>query len=169
MANEIKRIVIEIKGDGGVEKQSIPERHLKPSQDKKKKPEQKTASVIANQSFNTLKNLTKQTANSSISRYLNLSENYLAGSTYQDVNTILSNANNLVSTLNTSLNIGAMGGAIGGAVGLGLGFATFAVSTQLQYLNKLSNYYSQLNAANAQTEWGARRAGLFDGGRGTEN
>jgi hypothetical protein len=39
----------------------------------------------------------------------------------------------------------------------------------MSYQSKLSGYYTALNATKLQTEWGARRAGLYDDGRGTDN
>lgn len=74
--------------------------------------------------------------------------------------------------------VSKMGSAVGSAVGAGLFFgpagvavslASTFVSEIIQVTARMNTAYRQLNITNANTAYAASRAGLVDGGKGTEN
>jgi hypothetical protein len=102
-------------------------------------------------------------------RYFNMTENYILENEVNNFTTVAGNTASVVNSAIIGAKMGAAagpGGAVAGAlIGVGFNLANKAIT----YQGTLSNYYSSLNATNMQTEWSARRAGLWDEGRGTEN
>lgn len=127
-----------------------------------KKKKKNTTVVIGTYLFNQALNSVKQDANLALTRYFNLSENYLAQTDYQNVMTSISKVSSFASTVGVGLSLG---GPVGAAIGIG----AWGVNEFISYQSRMSGYYSNLNATNFGTAWGQERAGLYDGGKGTEN
>ena len=106
--------------------------------------------------------MVEQSANLSMSRYFRMSENYLAEQEFENFKTSVGKVKNFGSAVIAGAILGNVPGAVVGA-------AAFAVTEAISYKGRMSNYYSALNATKYGTEFGAERAGLYDGGKGTEN
>lgn len=106
----------------------------------------------------------------SINRYYRMSEDYI-GQNY--LNNVMSNINRTKQFAGSVL-AGAMGGAkVGGALGAiaggALGGTTNLINQAISYNNTIIEYKTSLNATRIETSFRAERAGLYDGGKGTEN
>lgn len=130
------------------------------NKDKNKK--QDTKLVLTSYVFNSTINKIREDTDNSISRYFNLSENYIAQNYYNNVKTSIGKATSLAAYLKTGFSIA---GPVGMVTSLGL----WGAGQYLQYSARMSSYYSGLNATNYGTAFGQERAGLYDNGRGTEN
>jgi hypothetical protein len=115
------------------------------------------------------KNLVSQSLNVTANRYFNMSENYLLENELDNVKSVVRNASSFAQSIVTGVKLGSTLGVGGAVVGGALGAASSLISSGITYQSKLSGYYSALNSTNANTDWNARRLGLNDGGRGTEN
>lgn len=119
----------------------------------------------ANRAIDTLATVTEY----SVSRYFRLSEDYKSENY---LNNVMGNINRA-----KSFGLSAVGGAIAGAkfgpVGAGIGAvvsgATTIINQYISYQNQIANYEQSLNATRVETVFKAQRAGLYDGGKGTEN
>lgn len=165
---EAKKIIIEIidssnSSSGGEGESESPLIKLLPQEEKPKQKKKKSAEEIylihsAKRAVQTLGN----SISLSINRYFSLQEDYLAENLYSNVKTAIGKAESLYGSIKAGgLALGPAGMLIGGV----MWSATEALSQHQRY----SNYYAQLNATNAQTEFSQKRAGLYDNGRGTEN
>lgn len=168
---DTREIVLTIKLDS-VEKNTKMEEKVERQlngDSKKQSKSQNRAKVITNAAYQNVKSAISHSWSVGVSRYFNMSENYLGQNDLNTFNSLTSSAISLYSSAHMGYKIGGLvgpaGKVVGAAVGVGFGLLNQAIS----YQGKLSNYYSSLNAANMQTEWGAKRAGLWDNGRGTEN
>lgn len=106
----------------------------------------------------------------SVNRYFRMSEDY-KGQNY--LNNVKRNIGRAKSFSNSIL-MGAIGGSkVAGAPGAIVGVAISGVSSLtsqiIQYQNSIASFKQSLNATRVQTAFQAERAGLYDGGRGTEN
>ena len=108
-------------------------------------------------------------ADYSISRYFRLSEDYR--SEYY-LNNVMGNINRAksftMSTLSGAIR-GSKFGPIGAAVGATISAATTGVNQWISYQKQIDSYEQSLNATRVETAFRAQRAGLYDGGKGTEN
>lgn len=112
----------------------------------------------------------KRMATSTGNRYFNLTEDYMAENQMNLIDAYVGRAKTLASDLYSGAKIGAMvGGPIGAVVGLIGGIITYEADKAITIRQRESQWYSQLNATNAQTGWQQARLGLIDNGRGTEN
>lgn len=103
-------------------------------------------------------------------RYLNLSEDYLSQNTYNQVKAHYSITKKALSSIASGAARGAMvGGGAGAIVGGLISAASFGVKQSLEISKTMSQAYQQLNATNFNTQYNAKRAGLYDGSRGTES
>ncbi len=146
-----------------------------PDEDKDKKKsdsEGKTLlkSVILNQGYKVAKKLVIQGVESSMNRYLTLSEDYMAQNVYNAVKVSIDKA----TTAGTAIIGGGLAGAkvagVPGAIaGIVIGSVGFGVSEFLSYQSRMSGYYRTLNASNIEMSFARKRAGLMDGSKGTEN
>lgn len=136
----------------------------KKGQNKKRDDEKEKSMVpiIGSYLFNQSLNSIKQDANLALTRYFNLSENYLAQNDYQNIMTTINKASSFASAAGAGLFVA---GPIGAAIGVG----AWGVGELISYQSRMSEYYRNLNAINFGTAWGQERAGLYDGGKGTEN
>ena len=151
---EAKKIIIEII-DGS---NSSSEKEGNKKQKNKKTAEEIYLIHSAKRAAQTLGN----SINLSINRYFSLQEDYLAENLSNHVKLTFGKIEGLVGTIKAGVGVLGVGGAV---IGAGLWVVSEAINQHQRY----SNYYAQLNATNAQTEFSQKRAGLYDNGRGTEN
>ena len=168
---EARKIVIEIKSASEGEKSQL-ERHLKPKKSKEQiEAENREKSIHALQvnAYQHTMGLIKTSINMSKNRYFNMTENYILEN---EVNNFMTVAGNTASVVNSAIigaKMGVSAGPAGVVAGVVIGVGFNLANKAINYQNTLANYYSSLNATNMQTEWSAKRAGLWDEGRGTEN
>lgn len=110
-------------------------------------------------------------------RYFSIKEDYLSENAYNQISGQISYAVSLGKSMysggKTGFALGSAFGPIGGAIGAVIGAAgsgiTYGVNREIQYQQKMSGYYQQLNATNAQTQFQAQRLGLSNEGQNTLN
>lgn len=110
-------------------------------------------------------------------RYFSMKEDYLSENAYNQISGQISYGVSLGKSIysggKTGFALGSAFGPIGGAVGAVIGAVgggvTYGVNREIQYQQKMSGYYQQLNATNAQTQFQAQRLGLSDEGQNTLN
>lgn len=119
--------------------------------------------------------------NSSVSyatnRYFSLKEDYLSENVYNNIKSGVTKglgmASSLISGAAAGARTGSVFGPVGTAVGAVLGAAVggfgYGANQYVQYQQKMSGYYQQLNATNAQTQFQAKRLGLSNEGQNTLN
>lgn len=120
--------------------------------------------------------------NSSVSyatnRYFSLKEDYLSENVYNNIKSGVTKglgmANSLISGAATGAKAGSMilpgvGTAVGAVLGAAVGGFGYGANQYVQYQQKMSGYYQQLNATNAQTQFQAKRLGLSNEGQNTLN
>lgn len=105
----------------------------------------------------------------SINKNLQLTENYIGQQEMANLESQMEKVSSFATSISSGFTMGAAAGPIGIAIGVTAGLITWGVSQSISYNRELSNYYRQLNATNAQTQWNSARMGFIDGGRGTEN
>lgn len=110
-------------------------------------------------------------------RYFSLKEDYLSENVYNNIKSGVTKglgmANSLISGATAGAKTGSVIGPVGTAVGAVLGAAVgvfgYGANQYVQYQQKMSGYYQQLNATNAQTQFQAKRLGLSNEGQNTLN
>lgn len=110
-------------------------------------------------------------------RYFSLKEDYLSENVYNNIKSGVTKglgmANSLMSGAAAGAKTGSVFGPVGTAVGAVLGAAVggfgYGLNQYVQYQQKMSGYYQQLNATNAQTQFQAKRLGLSNEGQNTLN
>lgn len=110
-------------------------------------------------------------------RYFSLKEDYLSENVYNNIKSGVTKglgmANSLISGAAAGAKTGSVFGPVGTAVGAVLGAAVggfgYGLNQYVQYQQKMSGYYQQLNATNAQTQFQAKRLGLSNEGQNTLN
>lgn len=112
--------------------------------------------------YNTIKSLSKSATDLSIQRYFNLSENYLAENTYNNIKNNIQKAGGLASSV-------ISGGMLGGVAGAAVGAVAWGANELISYNNTLSSYHSAINTSVMGTQFSNIRASLYNNGRGTEN
>ena len=123
------------------------------------------AKEIANKTIGSMESV----VNYSVSRYFRLSEDYK--SEYY-LNNIMSNINRTKSFGMSVAGGGIAGskfGPVGAVAGMAISGATNAFNQYISYQNQIASYEQSLNATRVETSFKAQRAGLYDGGKGTEN
>ena len=104
------------------------------------------------------------------SRYTRLSEDYMANNSVSLVKSAVSQVTGFASSIMSGAMSGAaVGGPIGAAVGATISAATYGFKSWVQTKEAESKFYQTLNASRSQSAFSLQRAGLTDGGRGTEN
>lgn len=103
------------------------------------------------------------------SRYTRLSEDYMANNSVSLVKSAVSQATGFASSIISGAMAGSAAGPIGAAVGATISAATYGVKSWIQTKEAESKFYQTLNASRSQSAFSLQRAGLTDGGRGTEN
>ena len=110
-------------------------------------------------------------------RYFSLKEDYLSENVYNNIKSGVTKglgmANSLISGATAGAKTGSVFGPVGTAVGTVLGASVggfgYGLNQYVQYQQKMSGYYQQLNATNAQTQFQAKRLGLSNEGQNTLN
>ena len=111
----------------------------------------------------------EQSVDYAINRHLNLTENYIAQNDYNKIKSIYGITKGAVSSIASGAAQGmALGGFVGAGVGAAIGALNWGITTTIQQSERYSQYYQQLNAINFNTQYNQKRAGLYDGSRGTE-
>ena len=105
-----------------------------------------------------------------VDRYFRLSEDYKSQNYLNNVMGNINRAKQLGSSALTGAIGGAQVGGVWGAIGgTLLGVVSTGIQQSLEYKNQLIEYKSALNTTRIDTAFRAERAGLYDGGKGTEN
>lgn len=119
--------------------------------------------------------------NSSVSyatnRYFSLKEDYLSENVYNNIKSGVTKGLGMASSLISGAAVGAktgsvfgpVGTAVGAVLGASVGGFGYGLNQYVQYQQKMSGYYQQLNATNAQTQFQAKRLGLSNEGQNTLN
>lgn len=119
--------------------------------------------------------------NSSVSyatnRYFSLKEDYLSENVYNNIKSGVTKGLGMASSLisgaaagaKTGSVFGPAGTAVGAVLGASVGGFGYGLNQYIQYQQKMSGYYQQLNATNAQTQFQAKRLGLSNEGQNTLN
>ena len=119
--------------------------------------------------------------NSSVSyatnRYFSLKEDYLSENVYNNIKSGVTKGLGMASSLisgaaagaKTGSIFGPVGTAVGAVLGASVGGFGYGLNQYVQYQQKMSGYYQQLNATNAQTQFQAKRLGLSNEGQNTLN
>ena len=104
------------------------------------------------------------------SRYTRLSEDYMANNSISLVKNAVGQVTSFISSVGSSAMAGAaVGGLPGAVVSSAIAVATYGVKSWIQTKEAESKFYQTLNASRSQSAFSLQRAGLTDGGRGTEN
>ena len=110
------------------------------------------------------------TTTTSLNNYFRLSENYNCQNYLTNVMANINRAKGFGSSILTMSLAGAkVGGGYGALAGAIIGGTTTLINQSLQYQNTVIEYKTSLNATRIETSFRAERAGLYDGGKGTEN
>ena len=104
------------------------------------------------------------------SRYTRLSEDYMANNSVSLVKSAVGQVTSFVSSVGSAAMAGAAVGSLpGAAVSSAIAAATYGIKSWIQTKEAESKFYQTLNASRSQSAFSLQRAGLTDGGRGTEN
>lgn len=121
---------------------------------------------IAKNTISTLENVTT----TSINRYFRMSEDYVAQNNLNNVMGNINRAKQLAgSTLSGAMSGAQVGGAPGAIIGATIGGVSAVANQVISYNNTIIEYKTALNATNIEKSFRAERAGLYDGGKDTEN
>lgn len=106
----------------------------------------------------------------SYTRRWQLKENYEAENNYANAMAVINKSKSLLGQVASWTLTGAMaGGGIGAVVGLAVGAVSAGVKEAMEYQKKNDAMTRQLNEQNIRTQYSAKRLGLVDNSRGTEN
>lgn len=121
---------------------------------------------MANQAVSMVKNAVDYEHN----RFFTLKEDYIGANTYANVKQGISTVTSIFGSFGAGAISGAMAtGPVGAVIG-SLVSGGFAIANKIvSKMQSQESYQMALNSTNAQTSFGASRASLYDGGRGTEN
>lgn len=109
-------------------------------------------------------------AESSVSKYFKMNDDYVSNNYVTNIKDNISTIKSISKSAVTSFVSGsALGGPIAGAaIAVTNASITFAKS-YYEYQKQMTEYKTALNTTNIETEFRQSRAGLYNGGRGTEN
>lgn len=168
---EVRKITIEIvEGSGGGDDgEKKTKKKKKTKEEKEKEKRQKAWKQIGKNAFNTAKEMVISSVESSLQREYTLTENYMAQTIYANAKKSISMVTSLGTTIAGAAQVGSIAGGAGMLVSVGVAVTGWAFNQYIDYQNRMSSYYQSLNAGNYQSDFSQIRAGLIDGGRGTEN
>lgn len=167
---EVRKITIEIvEGDGGGDDGEKTKKKKKTKEEKEKENKKKAWKQIGKNAFNEAKEMLISGVENSLQREYTLTENYMAQTTYANAKKSISMVTSLGTTIAGAAKVGSLAGGAGIAVSVGVAVVSWAFNQQIAYQTRMSSYYQSLNASNYQSDFSQIRAGLIDGGRGTEN
>ena len=114
-------------------------------------------------------NYVKSAANFAYNRHITLQEDYITAQMKNNVEDSVNRVKGLAQNVFEGAVEGAVkGGVIGAIIGGISGAVDYGAQQYIEYQQRMSNYYQQLNATNFQTNFDASRLGLI-GSSGTEN
>lgn len=126
--------------------------------------------IILNQAYQNAKQNVKQMIDFSLNRYFNMKEDYLSQNTFNHVKTAISKVGSFFEATGAGALSGASVGGVPGAIaGAAVGAITNIGSQVIGYEQRMSGYYSALNATNFQTNFRASKMNLIDDNRNTLN
>ena len=111
-------------------------------------------------------------------RYFSLKEDYLSENVYNNIKSGVTKGLGMANSLISGAAVGASAGSailpgvgtvVGAVLGAAVGGFGYGLNQYVQYQQKMSGYYQQLNATNAQTQFQAKRLGLSNEGQNTLN
>lgn len=175
MNTEVRKIRIEIVQTDGTSENpqtmpvgdinttyNVPKITSKNSVSKINEIKQTSKSVLLHKTYDLAKKTIIQTIDANLNQYFNLSEDYLAETTYSNVKKTLSKIG--------GLGLAISGGfAFGGPIGAGISLIGYGISESINFQSRLSSFYQDLNATNYQSNFNQVRSGLINGSKGTEN
>lgn len=114
-------------------------------------------------------NIASDLAEINFSRYTRLSEDYMANNSISLVKNAVSQVTGFASSIISGAMAGSAAGPVGAVIGATVNAATYGIKSWIQTKEAESKFYQTLNASKSQSAFSLQRAGLTDGGRGTEN
>ena len=114
-------------------------------------------------------NIASDLAEINFSRYTRLSEDYMANNSISLVKSAVSQVTVFASSIISVAMAGSAAGPIGAVIGATINASTYGIKSWIQTKEAESKFYQTLNASKSQSAFSLQRAGLTDGGRGTEN
>lgn len=169
---EVRKITIEIVekiSGGGGDGEETNKKKKKTEEEKKAEARQKAWKQIGKNAFETAKQVVISGVENSLNRYYSLTENYMAQTTYANAKKAISAGISLGSSLIGAAKVGMAAGPVGVGASVVIAGVAWGFSQWVSNQNRMSSYYQSLNASNYQSDFSQIRAGLIDGGRGTEN
>lgn len=168
MANE-KRIIVEIRSVTEKSEQhqegSVEEVKKNNKEENKKNDAAALMAMTGRKLVDTIVN----SAEVSLNRYFSMSENYMAETDYKNTMNVINKSTSFAGSVLLGAKAGAALGPYGAAVGSFVMAASWLGNEAINYRQRMSNYYQNLNATNYQTEFDRTRLGLSNEGKGTEN
>lgn len=125
--------------------------------------------ALVYQAYNQAKSLVSVSITSTLNKRFTLKEDYLAQNTYNQIKSNISKVSGVYTSIIGGAIIGANLGPVGAGIGAVIGATGYGLSNFISYQNTLSSYNQTLNANDYSTAFSRTRAGLTNGGRGTEN
>ena len=113
--------------------------------------------------------LVETSINYSLNRYYRMSEDYISQNYLSNISANINRAKSFASSSLSGALAGAHFGTAGAIAGAIVGGTTNVLNQAIQYNNLVANFNASMNASRIETSFRARRAGLYDGGKGTEN
>ena len=175
MASNDRKIIVQIIGTEEEETAGPDEKKVEGSTKNSKKKNSKqeiefNAKALVKMGTEKVGDTITHTAQVSLNRYFSMSENYMAETDYQNAMTIVNKGKSFYRTISSGALAGnAVGGPMGAAVGAIISAGTWGINEYVNYQQRMSNYYQNLNATRYQTEFDRTRLGLTNEGKGTEN
>ena len=104
-----------------------------------------------------------------LSRTMSLQENYMGQQFVSNVEKTINIARQGISNIASGAVAGSALGPVGAVAGMAIGTVAFGVETYINYQQRMSGYYQQLNSTNFQTNFDQIKLGLINNSKGTEN
>lgn len=104
-----------------------------------------------------------------LNRYFRLSEDYKNENYLMNISQDISIVKSIAGSTLGGAIAGAKFGPVGAVAGAVIGGGSTALNAVINWQNTKANFYATINATNTEQDFRAKRAGLYDGGRGTEN
>ena len=104
-----------------------------------------------------------------LNRYFKLSEDYKSQNYLSNVMNNINRTKGLATSVVGGTMTGAKAGPWGAVIGAVVGGISNIGTQLISWNDKIANFNSSMNATRVETNFRAKRAGLYDGGKGTEN
>lgn len=124
-------------------------------------------SIFVNQAYQQAKGIIKNVATYQIYRNFTLKEDYLGEQDFKNTMTSINKAISFGSAVVSGAVVGSMAGLP--AVGALIGATGYLINETVNYGKRMDSANLSLNSSVIQTNFGRTRAGLIDGGKGTQN